>query len=318
MTRFGKRVRTMALSCVLLIGLVGLSGCSDDEESDPQGTAESLATALSDADVSEVAFDGTPADDAQQDLKTALSGMDGNVPEVAVGDVEEDGDTATATLEIAWSLGEKGGPSTDWSYETEATLRKSGEDWQPEWSLDLLAKGLRDDESLTLTRTPGDRGPVLGAGDQKIVKDRPVVRIGLDKAKTSTGSIAASARELAGLVDIDAGDYVEKVEAYGPDAFVEAIVLRRRDAAEVDAGEFRRIDGALQIADTLPLAPTAEFAAPILGSVGEATAELIKESDGELAPGDITGLSGLQQRYDEQLRGEPGLAVDAVKKSGKD
>ena len=68
----------------------------------------------------------------------------------------------------------------------------------------------------------------------------------------------------------------------------------------------------------MSLAPTSDFAEPLLGTVGEATAELIKDSDGELAPGDITGLSGLQQRYDEQLRGKQGLVVEAVRKSGKE
>lgn len=317
MARFGVGIRTVALSCAVVIGLAGLSACSDDDGSDPDAAAESLATALEDGDVSSLTFDGTSADDAQADLDKALSGMGDHRPDVSVGDVTEDGGTATATLEVSWSLGDKAGRAAEWSYETEATLHEAADAWQPEWSRDLLAKGLKDDESLSLTSTPGDRGQILGAGGTKIVKERPVVRFGIDKANTKPGNVAASARELAKLVDVDAGDYVEEVQAYGADAFVEAIVLRKADAAEIDAGAFRRIDGALQISDTMSLAPTSTFAEPILGSVGEATAELIKESDGALSPGDETGLSGLQQRYDEQLRGQPGLSVDAVKESGK-
>ena len=58
---------------------------------------------------------------------------------------------------------------------------------------------------------------------------------------------------------------------------------------------------------TLPLAPTRDFAAPLLGRVGEVTAEIIEEHP-EYHPGDMAGLSGLQARYDEQLRGTPGVA----------
>ena len=66
------------------------------------------------------------------------------------------------------------------------------------------------------------------------------------------------------------------------------------------------IPGGRIVAADLPLAPTREFAAPLLGRVGEVTAEMIEENP-EYQPGDMAGLSGLQARYDEQLRGTPGV-----------
>ena len=60
-----------------------------------------------------------------------------------------------------------------------------------------------------------------------------------------------------------------------------------------------------------PLAPTREFAAALLGRVGPATADIVEESGGSIVAGDEVGLSGLQARYDEQLRGVPGTAVVA-------
>lgn len=317
MVRVGVGIRTIVVSCALATGMAGLSACSEDEGSEPDAAAESLATALEDGDVSSLSFDGTSADDAQADLKKALSGMGDHRPDVSVAGVTEDDGTATATLDVSWALGDKGDSDSEWSYQTEATLHEAEDTWQPEWTRALLADGLKDNETLSLTSTPGDRGQILGAGGTRIVKERPVIRFGIDKAKTGPGNVASSARQLAKLVDVDAGDYVDQVKASGPDAFVEAIVLRKADAAEIDAGRFRRIDGALQVADTMSLAPTREFAAPILGSVGEATAELIKESDGALQAGDETGLSGLQQRYDKRLRGRPGLTVEAATEAGK-
>ena len=79
----------------------------------------------------------------------------------------------------------------------------------------------------------------------------------------------------------------------------------------------RRVKGGAVIAGELPLAPTKGFAAPILGSVGEVTAEMIEENPDVYEIGDIAGLSGLQARYDEQLRGTPGQAVNAVGSDGK-
>ena len=122
--------------------------------------------------------------------------------------------------------------------------------------------------------------------------------------------MARSARRIARVLDVDAAAYVERAEAMGAEAFVEALVLREDDALEV-LPAFREVPGALAVRDTLPLAPTREFAAALLGRVGPATAEIVEESDGRIVAGDEVGLSGLQARYDDQLRGSPGTAVVA-------
>ena len=93
-------------------------------------------------------------------------------------------------------------------------------------------------------------------------------------------------------------------------------MLRRSDVGQTLVRGYQRIPGAVAFGDELPLAPTREFARPILGTVGPVTAEMVKQSKGAYAPGDEAGLSGLEQRYDEQLRGTPGVAVDAVPPEG--
>ncbi len=109
---------------------------------------------------------------------------------------------------------------------------------------------------------------------------------------------------------MDPASYVERAEAMGAEAFVEALVLREDDALEV-LPSFRKVPGALAVRDTLALAPTRDFAAALLGRVGPATAEIVEGSGGQIVAGDEVGLSGLQARYDEQLRGVPGTAVVA-------
>lgn len=62
--------------------------------------------------------------------------------------------------------------------------------------------------------------------------------------------------------------------------------------------------------------PQGLLAAHILGSVGEVTAEdLEKNPDKDLAAGDTLGKTGIEQTYDDQLRGSPGetrLQVDST------
>ncbi len=120
-----------------------------------------------------------------------------------------------------------------------------------------------------------------------------------------------------GSSDIDAAAYAKRVEAAGPLAFVEAIVFRQDDVPAGVLHGMRGIKGGAVIAAELPLAPTKGFAAPILGTVGEVTAEMISEHPDLYQIGDVAGLSGLQARYDEQLRGTPGQEVNAVGSDGK-
>ena len=58
------------------------------------------------------------------------------------------------------------------------------------------------------------------------------------------------------------------------------------------------------------LAPTRDFARPIIGTVGEATKEDVDASGGTVVAGDQVGLSGLQERYDAQMRGTPVFRCD--------
>ena len=66
------------------------------------------------------------------------------------------------------------------------------------------------------------------------------------------------------------------------------------------------IPGALAIDDQRMLAPTRTFARPILGTVGEATKEIVDASSGAVVGGDQVGLSGLQRRYDAYTPRDPG------------
>ena len=313
MLEFRTHLRTLAICCAAVTALAGLSACSDDPDAKP--AAEDLAEGLTDGDVSDVTFEDTSGKDAQAEYEKALSGMGDYRPEVAVDDISTDDDTATATLSTTWQLGDK---KEEWSYETEAKLTRDGDDWTAQWDRSLVAPKLEQGEHLSLTGAAPKRGEILDRNENKIVKERPVVRMGLDKTQVGNARVANSARQLAQLLDIDVNSYVSKAKSAGDDAFVEAIVLRKSDAADVNTSAYAQIKGASQISDTMSLAPTSDFAEPLLGSVGPATAEIIKESDGALSPGDVAGLSGLQQRYDERLRGAQGLLVEAVNDSGKE
>ena len=225
---------------------------------------------------------------------------------VEVASVEEAETSATATLAWRWDLTD----ADPWAYETSVALARTEGGWQVDWAPASLAPDLAEGDTLGLRTLTPRRGDITGQAGAVLVTERPVLRYGLDKTKVEGPQVARSARRIARVLDVDAASYVERAEAMGPEAFVEALVLREDDALEV-LPAFKKVPGALAVRDTLPLAPTREFAAALLGRVGPATAELVEESEGRILAGDEVGLSGLQARYDDQLRGSPGTAVVA-------
>ncbi len=301
--------RPAVLSTVLLVLALGVGGCGPfDKGADARDAAETLVDGLASGDLGKVVFTEDAAG-AQKEYVTLRAPLKDAETEVTLDQVTRSGDEATAR--IAWTVDLDGHP---WSHTTKAVLRKQGDDWAVVWKPSIVEKSLTEGRRLRISRVQPERGDILGADDQPIVTPRPVVRFGIDKQQVvgSNGVAVASARRLAELVGIEPGPFARQVRTAGPRAFVQAIVLRRPEVTQRLLAGVDRINGGGAITDELPLAPSKDFAAAILGTVGPATAEAIKKAGGRLRIGDDTGLSGLQQRYDEQLSGTRGVRVSVL------
>ncbi len=307
--------RTLPAALALLLTVAACSGDPDPADAGEQadGTAAALVEGLAGGDLDGLAFTETTAAEATDDYAAVVEGMDDVEPTVELGDVEEDGDQATATLSWSWPVTE----AESWDYDSEVELERVDDEWQVVWGHQVVEPSLNAASVLDVQTLGGGRGDILGARGLKLVTERPVVRVGIDRTKIPGQDPLPSARKLAALVEIDAAPFVKAVRASGEKAFVEAIVYRSNDVPPAVAGGVEGIPGGVLLPDEIPLAPTRTFATEILGTVGPVTAEMLEEDD-SLEAGDEVGLSGLQSRYDEQLRGEPGTAVVAVGSDGAD
>jgi hypothetical protein len=271
---------TVSRFVVVIMTTLGLAACSDEG---PGPAATALASGLTAGDLSTVTFTPSSADPGGQ-LTQLVAGMGGVGDRVSVVSVSESGSKATATLSHRWALAVGPDGPIEWTYTTTA-------------------------EVLSLRRSQAPRALVLGDGAVTIVENRPVVRFGIDRGKVDPAAAAQSAHQLATLLGVAPESFAARVDKAGPKAFVEALVIRADDVpAEVNDG-YPGIPGAVAIRAEIPLAPTRDFARPVLGSVGPVTAELIDEHPGRYVEGDLVGLSGLQRRYDDVLAGTPGVSV---------
>ncbi|WP_045731235.1 penicillin-binding transpeptidase domain-containing protein [Pseudarthrobacter chlorophenolicus] len=299
----GKSTKLSLAVAALVLG-TSLVAC-DDGRGGAEAAARQLASAVSGLDVGGVAFDGKDTAAANEQLKNVFASLDPAKPTVEAGEITLDGDNASAPLTYSWKIAD-----SDWKYTTSAAFRKSGDKWLTVWNPASLAPDLNDSEILTKgTRSP-QRADILGAGDVPLVTYRPVVNVGIDKPQLGAADPADSAAKLAALVGVDPAGYTQQVKASGAEAFVPAITLRE-EGRTVTNEQIAAIPGARAIPDSVPLAPNRTFARAVLGSVGQATAEQIEASEGKLTAGDATGVGGLQQQYDEQLRGTDAVVIRA-------
>ncbi len=308
-------IRAAALTLALTLGAAGCTGDSGDhdgksDQPDPQDAATALASGLTAKDLSKVTFTPDTATTAQASYARITQELGSGGVRVDTAGVDQTGSTAVATLHWTWDL-----TAATWEYDAEADLTFAEDGWQVAWAPSIIEPSLVEGENLDASSVLADRGDILGAGGQQIVAERRVSRVGIDKTQLASADPAQSARALARLVGVDVGPYVKAVNAAGAQAFVEAIVFRREELPAAVSSGIGAIPGARIVAAELPLAPTADFAAPLLGRVGEVTAEII-EKHPEYHPGDMAGLSGLEARYDERLRGTPGVVVQAVPDKG--
>jgi cell division protein FtsI/penicillin-binding protein 2 len=274
--------------------------------------ADRFAGAWSRRDVLKVNYAGRTADQVAASFKSTTGGLGKAPVKVSVASLTRDGDKATGTMSVAWTLTE----GQTWAYTVPVTLqRDSTEIWDvvAKDTASMWAPGVSAKAKLVAARTWGKRGDVLDGKGAPILSVSKVHDVTIDPARASAATVA----ELEKLVNEPAGSLVAKLnaaKASGSKAGIPVISLR--DAAFQDL--LPRLDaliGVVYPTRTQPVAaggPT--FARPLLGSFGPATAETIKNSKGRLVAGDYAGLSGLQGQYDKLLGGTPGVRVTASDK----
>lgn len=287
---------------------------------DPEPAAEELAAALeagTPADVPLVLETSASPDEQYtrvfEQMLAAVGEDSGTVTLKSVTPMQENGDgTATATATFAWTW--PVATEAAWEYETVAELTYPGPqdgeagEWEAVWETGVLVPGLEPGERLAVERTEPARGEIVTTTGETLVGMTPVHHVGIDKTRPGWETAAKKLGDVLGFDQATTDNVAEQVRSAGEKAFVDVITIRENDP-EYDFDAAMAIPGVVGIPDELPLARERDFAKGLLGSVGEATAEIVEESEGTIKAGDMVGLSGLQAAHDDQLRGVPGLAV---------
>ncbi|HST66712.1 MAG TPA: penicillin-binding transpeptidase domain-containing protein [Mycobacteriales bacterium] len=304
------RRRPPTIAALLVVVALLASGCFlKKDPPGPDDVASAFLTAWAGGDDPTAAAQTDNPDGTATTLQQLRKGLgDGARLTATPGAVtEQDGTHATVAYTADWTL-----PGSDqhWRYDATLPVVKAGDDWRVRWAPSDLHPGLTaaSVQKVTVSHPLPARAALQDAAGTPLFASTDVVAVGVQPGKVT--DLTALAAKLAAVLKIDAADIVADVTKAKPDAFVPVITLRKTDYLKVKP-QIYDLAGTVFQSSTQLLAPSRTFAQPLLGRVGAATADVLKE----LGPGydgsAQLGTSGLQRALNKQLAGTPGLTVKA-------
>ncbi|WP_430497472.1 penicillin-binding transpeptidase domain-containing protein [Micromonospora trifolii] len=309
-----RRLAAAVTTALLAAGV--LVGCSGDDG--PQRTVDAFLAGWRSGDLQAVGLidplgSKLPSADVAREIKD-LSGELAATPPTLTrrGEPKITKDIATTTVQVEWTLPGQ----TRWAYDREVRLAQGDDDqWQVIWEPKVAHEQLTKGDRLALRRDAGARAAVLDNAGKPLVTPRPVVRVGVQpngvtdlKKLVKDLDAAFKAIRPALVPGVDLADLPDRVAKAEPGAFVEVVSLREEAYRQIKPRIYD-LPGTKFVSDKIDLAPTREFARALLGSVDPAQADDLAAHPDRYVVGDLVGHGGLQGRYDERLRGGPGLTV---------
>ncbi len=309
--RFTPPALTLA---VLLIGSL-LAGChaSADHKSDgpttvgPGEVAKKYLADWSRFDYSAASALTSAPGVAKAALSQAGTGLGATKLVLTPGSARVNGSVATYSFVANWTL--KALP-TPWRYGGQLSMKKvASGDWRVAWTMSDIVPKAREGDRLAATRSLPDRAPLLDSDGKALFTKAQVVVVGIEPRKVK--DLNRLSATLAQVLKISASAIVKDVKAAQPDQFVTVITMRRDDYMKVRS-QIHELPGTVFQETTRGLPPTPEFGRQLLGRVGPATADVLKELGPGYGPGDQLGTSGLQAVFNQQLAGTAATTIQAI------
>lgn len=194
-----------------------------------------------------------------------------------------------------------------WHYSATLDLEKAGGHWRVRWSNNDIHPRYDAGDRLMLDRTLQPRAPLLDDKGQPLFSSQEVVNVGVEKQRLGTHATSTIAT-VARVLHVNAAELTAAVAKAAPTAFVPIITLRRAAYLAVKPRIYS-LPGTVFATSTQLLPPSTGFGRALLGTVGDATADIVKASNGAYAAGDVVGLPGLQAAMNKRLSGAATTSV---------
>jgi cell division protein FtsI/penicillin-binding protein 2 len=249
--------------------------------------------------------DHAPADFANINA-TALSDLGVSMAEYIPGAVSENGDTASAPVTEHFKI-DGVGPLT---LHTVLHLKDRSGHWLVEWSPETIEPAMTNGSSLSLMRTWAPRAPILGAGGAPLTTQAPMVVVGIEGSYVTNPVSLGAALVAAGASSQGVSAAVTAARMH-PTYFEPVLILTKARYLQLKPTLYP-IPGTVFQATLERSAITPGLEAHVVGSVGPITAQELRALRAPYDASSIVGQTGLEQIYESQLAGKPGVKVNVV------
>ena len=256
------------LAAVLVV-LAAVAGCGLFHREGPDDDARAFAAAWSRGDDRGA---GALTDDPAGATALLTSVRQELTPvglTVAVGQVRTASDASTASLDLAWDLGQ----GRVWSYHTEANLHPSagghGPAWTVAWAPTVVHPQLAARQRLQLTTTTAEPAPVVDRSGVALMSPTPVISVLLDRLQTGnlptvTGALA---KALSPIEPSITAQSITDGAARTPDGQAYTVAVLRDTDYQTVKNSIHDLPGVRFTTSQRLLAPDANFARQVLPAV---------------------------------------------------
>jgi penicillin-binding protein 2 len=182
---------------------------------------------------------------------------------------------------------------------------------------------IAENQRIRLLPIPAPRGDILDRNGQALVDSRPIYEVILSREDVKGKDLSALVQPLAAALGIDADILRDRFEQVRSLPAFESIAIKP-DATSGDIAwvEAHKLEFPELRVEQQPQRryPANGMLAHVLGYVGEISPDQLKQQaykDKGYKPGDIIGQSGLEQTYDDYLRGRDGYRKVVVDSRGR-
>lgn len=316
--------KTVYIVCMALI-LVMISGCGKGKIKNPSEVVESYISKWSENDFNGMYDMLTKSTKETVDKEYFTERYEKVYKDLEIKDLkitpssswtEEDDkqaiDDETATLPLQISMNSLAGP-IEFEYDLHMQLvelnnKEKEIKWKIEWDEGLILPGLENDGKVLVERESPRRGEIIDRNQMPLAINASAYEVGIVPGWMENEAEEIS--ELARILNLSEADIKDSIHAswVQPEYFVPLKTVPQ--TSEDILNEVTQIPGVSTKESTGRSYPLGEAAAHLTGFIGPITKEeMDKHPEGTYHDGDLIGKRGLEQLYEEQLRGEEGVKI---------
>lgn len=301
----------LVLSVVVVAALTGACGGDEKKKDTSETTARDFLSAWQTGDLAKAAALTDNPTSAEQNLKTTGSQLDISKAEYKAGSYTKGADGAPSTLSYSATLTLKG-VTDPVKIDSNIPVVTTDGKTAVHWTNTIVHPQLSDTGKIKRQRTLPERGKILDRSGKALSTATPVVNLSLWPAKI-TDPDALYAALADPMFDLDIAKLKTRVAAAKPDQAVTLVTLRKEKWDGAGQAKLAGLGG-VQVKNDVR--QTSDVAKQLVGAVGAANADLLKNADPSASDDDALGASGLQYRYEKKLAGTASLKITVTDAAG--